>query len=513
MESSNVANKRIAKNTLALYVRMLFVMCVSLYTSRVVLAELGVTDYGIYNVVGSVVTIFTFISQALGNATNRFIVFSIGEGDIERTQQVYNTCYIVHLAIAILVTLLIETAGLWFLNGRLNIPPERYNAAIYTFHISVAVCFLTIIRVPSTAEVIAHEHMGVFAAVSVAETILKLLIAVALSFCSFDKLLFYSILFFLAQLLVNITYDVYCRWRYEECRLTLRIVHDRSLYKDIGTFAGWSMFGNVTWLAYTQGINLMLNVFFGPTVNAARGVAVQVESAVTSFVKSFQTALNPQITKSYAQHDIARMHQLMIYSSKYSFYLYLLFAVPIFFQAENLMKIWLVEVPEHTVNFVRLTLIMLLVNPIANPLGTSNDSTGQIRSFQVVCSLISLQIITFSYLFLKLGYEPEVVFVINFLVMSLQTFAKLMFARKQVELSLRYYIHKVMNRISIVFFLSSTLSYMLYMQFGTGLFWVFAYLILSAIIVLAVSFMFGLNNQERTVTKEAVVKVVKRIIS
>jgi O-antigen/teichoic acid export membrane protein len=489
---------------------MLFVMGVTLYTSRVVLEQLGVTDYGIYNVVGSVVTIFTFISQALGNATNRFIVFSIGKGDVAHTKQVFNTCMMVHLAIAVLVTILIETVGLWFLNDRLNIPADRYSAAFYTFHISVAVCFLTIVRIPLTAEVIAHEHMGVYAVISVVETILKWVIAVVLAFCSFDKLIFYSILFFLVQLLVNLAYHVYCRMKYEECVMTLRVGHDRQLYQEIGSFAGWSMFGNITWLAYTQGINIMLNVFFGPAVNAARGVAVQVDAAVSSFVKSFQTALNPQITKSYAQHDLQRMHELMIYSSKFSFYLYLLFAIPIFFEADNLMKIWLVEVPGHTVNFVRLTLLMVLVNPIANPLGVSNDATGQIKWFQIVCSLISLQIVTISYLFLSWGYAPEVVFIINFLVMGVQTLAKLLFARVQVGLSLKAYFRSVIIRGSVVLLLSSVLSYMLFGLFSDGFLSVFLYLVCSACIVLVVSCFCGINRAERQMALETIRKKARK---
>lgn len=482
-------------------------MGVSLYTSRVVLAQLGVTDYGIYNVVGSVITIFTFISQALGNATNRFLVFSIGKGDTEHTRQVFNTCLIVHLAIAILVVALIESAGLWFLNGELNIPAERFTAALYAFHFSVAVCFLTIIRIPHTAEVIAHEHMGVYAVISIVETILKLAIAVALAYCSFDKLIIYSILFFLVQFIINCFYHIHCRMKYEECVMTIRIGHDKTLYKEIGSFAGWSMFGNVTWLAYTQGINIMLNIFFGPVVNAARGVAVQVEGAVTSFVKSFQTALNPQITKSFAQHDMQRMHDLMLYSSKFSFFLYLLFAVPIFFEATNLISIWLVDVPEHTVNFVRLTLIMLLVNPLANPLGTSNDSTGHIKWFQIVCSLISLQIITLSYLFLKLGYAPEVVFVIHFLVMSIQTFAKLLFAKKQVGLPLRRYVNVVIVRSLIVLLVSLVFSYLLYLCFSNGLLQVIIYLACSAFSVALASFFFGLDSHERQFVGAAVRKM------
>ena len=509
----NKNNKRIGKNTLLLYVRMLIVMGISLYTSRVVLAQLGVTDFGIYNVVGSVVTIFTFISQALGNATNRFIVFSIGKENIEKTQQVYNTCFRVHFIIAFLIVILLETLGLWFLDGRLNIPEQRYSAALWTFHISVIVCFLTIIKIPYNAEIIAHEDMGAFAAISIAETFLKLVVAISLAYSSTDKLILYAFLFFVVQIIVNLSYHIYCRTRYEESKLSWKISNDKRLYQEISKFAGWSMFGNIVWLGYTQGVNLMLNIFFGPVVNAARGVATQIENAIMSFVSSFQTAINPQIIKSYAQKDMKRMNSLIIYSSKYSFFLYLLFAVPFFFEVENILKLWLVEVPEHATDFVKLTLVVLLFNPIANPLGVSNDATGKIKAFQIVCSLINVQIITLSYLFLKYGFKPEVVYVIQATVFLIQTFAKLLFARNQVSLSLLRYFKEVVARIFLVFFTSLLISYLIFPYFKCGLIDVLFFSALSFMIVLLSSYICGLNQEERQMIQSVVVRYCKSFLN
>lgn len=509
----NDNNRRIAKNTLLLYVRMLIVMGISLYTSRVVLAQLGVIDYGIYNVVGSVVTIFTFISQALGNATNRFIVFSIGKENLEKTQQVYNTCFRVHLIIAFLVVFLLETLGLWFLDGRLNIPENRYSAALWTFHISVFICFLTIIRIPYNAEIIAHEDMGAFAAISVAETLLKLLIAISLAYTSADKLIFYVFLYSVVQFVVNLSYHIYCRAHYEESRLSWKISNDKRLYQDISKFAGWSMFGNIVWLGYTQGVNLMLNIFFGPLVNAARGVATQIETAIMSFVSSFQTAIGPQIIKCYAQHDLKRMNSLIIYCSKFSFFLYLLFAVPLFFEAENILKLWLVEVPEHATNFVRLVLVVLLFNPLSNPLGVSNDATGKIKTFQIVCSFINVQIIIFSYLFLKYGFKPEVVYVIQAAVFLIQAFVKLLFARSQVSLSLLRYFKEVVARIVLVFFTSLLISYLIFPYFKCGIFDVFLFSALSFAVVLLSSYIFGLNQKERLMVQGLVVRHFKTFLN
>lgn len=514
-EKNNQANKRIASNTIFLYIRMLLVMGMSLFTSRVILAELGVTDFGIYNVVGSVVTIFTFISQALGNATNRFIVFSIGRDDVKKTMQVYNTCFRVHLLIAVIVVLLLESVGLWFLNGRLNIPEVRFFAAIWTFHFSVAVCFLSILKVPFNAEIIAHEHMGVYAAISIIETSLKLFIAIILAYSPFDRLVFYAFLFFVVQCIVNLLYYLYCRIKYAECKLSMKIANDKRLYKEIGSFAGWSMFGNIVWLGYTQGINLMLNVFFGPIVNAARGVAVQVEHAISSFVSSFQTALSPQIIKSYAQQDLKRMNTLIMYSAKFSFFLYLIFAVPFFFEAENILKMWLVDVPEHAVNFVRLILVVLLLNPIANPLGVSNDATGKIKKFQIICGLINFQIITISYLCLRYGCAPEIVFVVHALVLTIQTFVKLLFAHNQVGLSLKNYIKTVFMRIVVVGSSSIFLSYLLFPHFGDSLRYMILYIVVSAVSICAISYLMGLDSKEKqlvlSVIKKTMIKTIHRI--
>ena len=507
-----IENRRIAQNTLVLYIRMLFVMGVSLYTSRVVLAELGVVDYGIYNVVGSVVTVFTFISQALGNATNRFIVFSIGKDSTGRTQQVFNTCYRVHLVIAFCVILLLETVGLWFLNGRLNIPEERYPAALWTFHFSVLVCFLTIIRIPYNAEIIAHENMRVFAIISIAETLLKLVVAISLAYSSIDKLILYAFLFFVVQLMAYLSYHIYCQNHYVESKLSWEINNDKRLYKDVGKFAGWSMLGNIVWLGYTQGVNLMLNMFFGPVVNAARGITTQVEAAVSSFVSSFQTALNPQITKSYAQHDITRMHSLIVYSSKFSFYLYLLIAVPLFFQVDNILGVWLVKTPDHATNFIRLTLVLLLLTPIANPLGISNDATGNIKKFQITCSLINLQIIIFSFIYLRLGYGPEIVYFVQIVVWTIQTIAKFLLVRKQIGLSFRYYYHFVIIPVFMVSVASVVVSYLLEQLFSNSIIQIVLFMTISFFSVLAVEYFIGLTVSEREIVNSTVRQKLKRFI-
>lgn len=492
---------------------MFFVLLVALYTSRVVLAALGIVDYGIYNVVGSVVAMFTFISQALGNATNRFIVFSLGEGDRLKTKQVFNTCVAIHIGIAIFVAVLLETVGMWFLNNKLNIPIGREFAALWAFHLSVATCVLVIIKTPFSAEIIAHEQMGVYAYISIFNAIVKLVIVYLLSVSNMDKLVCYVFLLMLVQILDCLLHYIVCRRKFKECRLSLSASRNKKMYQDIGIFAGWSLLGNIVWLGYTQGLNLMLNIFFGPVVNAARGVAVQVQTAVMSFISSFQTAINPQIIKSYAQHNYDRLNELIIYSSKFSYFLLLCMVVPLFFEADNILHIWLVEVPEHSVNFVRLMLLITLFNPLENPIGISNDATGDIKKYQIVVSLINMQIITLSYISLYMGYPPESVFVVQILISIFQISAKFFLVRKKLHLSLKYYVYNVILRIVIVSLASVGLSFLLYRLFSDNIFSIFVFVALSALIVLFCSYFLGINKRESTIITQKVRAKIKRKIN
>ncbi len=493
-----------------MYIRMLFVLLIALYTSRVVLAALGIVDYGIYNVVGSVVAMFTFISQALGNATNRFIVFSLGEGNPSNIKQVFNTCVAIHIAIAMLVVLLLETAGMWFLNNKLNIPADRECAAIWSFHISVFTCALIILKTPFNAEIIAHERMDTYAYISILNVITKLVIVFLLGISDTDKLVTYVFLLMVVQIVDCILHYVVCRKNFEECRFSLSASKSKELYQHIGAFAGWSLFGNIVWLGYTQGLNLMLNIFFGPVVNAARGVAVQVQTAVMSFVSSFQTAINPQITKSYAQHNYDRLNELIIYSSKFSYFLLLCMVVPLFFEVDKILHIWLVEVPDHTVNFVRLMLLIMLFNPLENPIGTSNDATGNIKIYQVVISLINIQIVILSYVSLRMGYPPESVFVAQLIVSVFQILAKIFLVRKKLHMSLRHYTYNVIFRIIIVSLSSFGISFLFYPFFSDSILSIFTFVVLSVFIVLFCSYYLGLNKKESIAITQKVFAKFKR---
>lgn len=313
-------NKRIVRNTGMLYIRMLLTMTVSLYTSRVVLNTLGVVDFGIYNVVGGVVLMFSFLNSSMSSATQRFLSIELGKQDYLQLKKVFSMSVNIHAIIAIAIFILAETIGLWFLNARLVIPADRIVAANWVYQFSIFAFMLTIMNVPYNATIIAHERMKVYAYVSIIEVFLKLTIVVVLVFSGFDKLKLYSLLVFVVSIIVWIIYKVYCKRNFHETSYIY--FWEKSLYKTLINYAGWNLFGNIAGVTFNQGINIMLNLFFGPTINAARSIAYQINSAVSGFVSNFQIAMNPQIVKSYALEDLKYMHQLIFQGAKYSFFFF-----------------------------------------------------------------------------------------------------------------------------------------------------------------------------------------------
>lgn len=449
MSDNLSSNKRIAKNTLLLYARMLFSMIVSLYTSRVVLAALGVDDYGLYNVVGGVVTMFSFISLAMGNSTNRYITYALGKGDAEELKQVVSAACVIHWTIAIITLILAETIGLWFLHYKMVIPEGRMMAAEWVYQFSIISCMISVISVPYNAMIIAHERMGAFAFISVLVVILKLFVVFLIQITSYDKLIFYAALILCIVFLERAMYQVYCVRHFEEARkikFTTKYPH----FKDMTSFAGWSMIGNLIMLCYTQGVNIMLNMFFGPAVNAARGIAFQVQNAMMSFVRNFQTALNPQLIKSYAQKDFQRQLQLLYTSSKFSYFLTLCMILPVFIEAEGILNLWLKEVPAYSTTFLRLVLLISLNAPLENPIGVSNDATGDIKKYQIIVGCFNILIVIFSYMALKIGFPPYSVFIVQLVIATIVLFVKISLVKKKIHLSFRDYISNVLVKIVLV---------------------------------------------------------------
>lgn len=436
-------NKRVAKNTLFLYFRMILIMLVTLYTSRVVLAQLGIKDYGIYNVVGGVVTMFAFLNNCMTTSTQRFLTFELGKGDMQKLKDVFAASLNIHLAIGIAIVILAETIGLWFVNYKLVIPADRLVAANWVFQFAILAFMVNIIQVPYNAVLIAHEKMSVYAYISIIEAFLKLAIVYLLSISPFDKLIVYGVLIFAVQLLIRCIYQVYCRRHYEESKF--RLFWNKELYQQMSGFAGWNLFGSVAWMLRDQGLNIVLNLFFGPVINAARGVAAQVSSAVMNFISNFQVALNPQITKNYANGKIEEMEKLTYLGIKFSYIILFFLAFPLSLNINYVLHLWLVEVPNYTALFIILILIDSLVgNLFGVPLITSLSATGKIRNYQIVVSFIILFIVPVGYVALRLGCDAPSVFYITIIFTALSGFVRFLYCRKQIGYSLRTMLRNVL---------------------------------------------------------------------
>ena len=505
------SNKRIAKNTLLLYVRMLLLMAVSLYTSRVVLATLGIEDYGLYNVVGGVVSMFTFISMAMGNSTNRYITFALGKGDKEELKSVVSAACVIHWALAILILILAETIGLWFLHYKMVIPEGRMVAAEWVYQFSIIACMVSIISVPYNAMIIAHEKMGAFAFISILDAVLKLLIVYLIQITGHDKLIIYAALILCVNILDRVIYQVYCIRHFEEAR-NIKFTTKFPQFKEMTSFAGWSMIGNLIFLGYTQGVNILLNMFFGPAVNAARGVAFQVQGAMKGFVTNFQTALNPQIIKSYAQKDYQRQIQLIFSSSKFSYFLTLCMVLPVFIEAEGILNIWLKEVPEYSAIFLRLVLLISLISPLENPIGVANDATGDIKKYQVTVGCFNVFIIILAYVALKLGFEPYSVFVVQLVVSGLVMIVRVLIVKKKIQMSFRDYFAKVLLVLLAVTVVSSILPASLHFIYPSNsiihlLFNCFVGVLSAA----SCSFFIGMNSHERKFIVDRMRQVLVKI--
>ena len=486
-------NKRIAKNTLLLYFRSILLILINLYTSRVILQSLGVSDYGIYNVVGGVVTMFTMISSSMSAASQRFITYALGEGDFERLKKIVSTSMTLHFIIGVLVVLLIEIFGVWFLYAKLNIPAERLNAAFWVLQLSIATLFVNIISVPYNSVIIAHEKMSAFAYISIFESVLKLLIAFALLWSPIDRLILYSTLMFLTALLIRIIYTVYCQHKFEESK-KVRLGIEHGLFKEMFSFAGWNLFGSGSLLLRNQGVDILLNLFFGVTVNAAKGICNQVQSAVYQFVSNFQTAVNPQLTMSVAQNDFDRTHSLISKGGRFSFYMLSLFAVPLIVATPEVLSVWLVEVPEYTVIFIRWTLIYLLLDSLSRFLITAVLAYGKIKIYQIVVGGTKLLTLPLVYVWLLLGGSPITGILANIIIEFACLCQRLYFNSLYNGLSWHSYIFKTVLPCWAIFVLAIVPSYLIRLYFSTNIFM----LIISSLLITSIVIgLLGLKKSER----------------
>lgn len=491
----SVNNKRIAKNTILLYFRMLLMMAVGLFTSRVILQVLGVDDYGIYNVVGGVVGLFGVLSGSLSAATQRYITFGIGQYNKEYLSTVFSTSVFIHVLLCLIIIVLAETIGLWFLNNEMQIPLDRADAAMWVYQCAVISAVIMIMSVPYNAVIIAHEKMGAFAIISLLEGFLKLGIVYLLLLFSVDKLILYAILLVLTQLLVRCCYTIYCNKHFLETKL--QKVKDFALVKEMTIFSMWSLMGNVAYVSYTQGLNVLLNMFFAPAVNAARGVALQVQSAVNQFVQNFQVALNPQITKSYAVGNVSYMHCLVFRSARFSFFMLLILSLPILIETEAILDLWLTVVPEYTVTFLRLILLTTWINSIANPMIVSVKATGKIKRYESVVGVLMLLILPISYLFLKLGFLPYIVFVVHLCMECIAQVARVLITRNLIGFSISSFVKEVIFRILLVTVIALLLPLCLYILLDDSILSFMIVCTSSIISCLLSIYLLGLTNSER----------------
>lgn len=509
--NNNSNNKRIAKNTMLLYFRMIFIMVISLFTSRINLQSLGVENFGIYNVVGGVVAMFSVFSGSLSVSISRFITYELGKGNQEKLKRVFSTAVSIQIFLAISITILAEIIGIWFLNNKMNIPADRLNAANWVMHFSILAFAVNLISVPYNAAIIAHEKMGAFAYVSVFEVVAKLGITYYLFISPFDKLKTYAVLLFALSIALRLIYGVYCKRNFQEC--SYQFIFDKGLIKQMTGFAGWSLFGLVAYSGYNYGLNILLNLFFGPVVNAARGIAFQVQNAVQGFSNNFQMALNPQIIKSYAQNDFKRLHQLIFASSKYAYFLLFFLSLPIIIEAPKILSVWLTEVPDHTVNFVRLILALITFDSLGSSMSTAQQATGKIKTYQVWVGGIMLMIVPVAYVCLKMGTNPESVYIVYFSACIIAHVARLIIIKSMIKLSLWDYFHKVLFRLATVTVCASILPIITYKLLPVTFMSLIVICVLCPISVTVSVYFLGLEQSERNMVNGKLKNMTQKITS
>lgn len=492
-------NKRIAKNTAMLYFRMILIMGVSLYTTRIVLKELDVEDFGIYNVVGGVVTMLSFLSASMASATQRFLSFELGKRDILKLTRVFGMSVNIQILIALGVLIIAETFGLWFVNTQLTIPVNRLVAANWVYQFSILTFIVSVISVPYNAAILTFEKMNVFAYISILEVVLKLLAVFMLEWFGFDKLKLYSILIFVVSLIIRLIYGHYVKRNIKECKYSF--FWDKKMFLTLINFAGWNLWGNIAFVTYNQGVNILLNIFFGPAVNAARAIAFQVNAALNSFVLNFQIAIKPQIVKSYAAEEYMYANTLIFSGAKLSYFLMFIICIPMLISAPQILNLWLGNVPEYAVIFCRLILVETIINSISGTLMSGAQATGNIKLYQGVVGGLLLLILPVSFVFLYYGFSPVITIYVSIGISIIALLARLFILSPLLSFSKYSFFKKVLLPILTVTVLIGALSILL-INFSEKSFinLIIVNLTLFISMVLLI-FYIGLANNERDVIK------------
>lgn len=496
------SNKVIAKNTILLYIRTVFTMLITLYTSRIILNTLGVEDYGVYSAVGGFVAMFGVISGALSNAISRNITYEIGKGDKKKVNIVFCTSVNIQIIISLIVFISCEFVGYWFLNNKMNVPENRLLAANWVLHCTLFSFVMSLLSVPYNAIIIAYEKMTAYAYISILEAVLKLGIVYILILSLYDKLILYSILLLLVSILIRLIYGKYCTMTFETAKY--RIVFERRLFIDMISFAGWNFFSNAAYILNSQGVSLLMNTYFGVLMNSARGIATQVDGAVSQFVNNFTVAINPQITKSYAQNDASRLYLLICKGAKFSYFMLLFFAVPIIYETDYILELWLGIVPNHTSNFIRLAMLGALVSTLGNSGYTACMATGNIKRYSIWITSIACLVFVLTYIAYFLGAVAESTYIIYILVYIIIQIVRLCLMKYLINFPIGLFVKNVILYIFAPTVISLSLPSLFYNLMEASFYRLLLNTSIIMIITLISVYCLGLDSNERFIVKRKV---------
>lgn len=499
-------NRRIAKNTLLLYLRMFITMCIGIYTSRIILKNLGVVDFGIYNVVSGMVTMFTFLNTTLATSTQRFITFSLGRESLIERIKTFSTAFWIHLYLSIIMMIIILIMGLWFMDGHLNIPNERMSAAYWVFGCSLIIIMMSITQVPYTSSIIAHEDMKVYAYMSIYEALSKLVVAIGITVISYDQLIIYSLLIMLTRLVNLGLYRYYCQKHYKECSLT-RVI-DKPLLKSMLSFSGWNVFGCMAFMLNNQGFNILINIIFGPIMNTAREIANLLNSYVLQLVNNFLTASNPQIVKYHACGDKESMVKLINNSAKYAGILMAVMLLPLYFEIDYILKIWLGETPKETVFFTRIVLVQSLIQTMSRSIVMGIHATGKMKLPSILSSSILLLILPISWGLLKIGVGLPIVLSINLLPWVFETGVLAYLLYKYVNFSIFQYLKEVYCVVLFIMIIMIVPLYCINVSLNEGLFRLLSSCICSVIVSFILIYRFVLSKELKVMVRERIINML-----
>jgi O-antigen/teichoic acid export membrane protein len=502
-----INSKLIAKNTILLYVRMILLMAVTLYTSRVILAVLGIDDYGIYSLIGGIIALFSFISSSLVSAMQRFFNVALGKKDYALYHRVYVMGYNIFFLFSLFLLLIGETIGLWYVNNKLNIPIGRETAAFWVYQISIITLIIQLLRTPDNASIIAHERMNFYAYISVGEAFLKLGIVFFLQLFVFDKLILYVLLYFASTTVINLIYKIYCNLKFAECHYDW--LWDKFLFKEMLSFSGWTLLSNGSRTVTMQGENIFLNQSYSVSVNAARGIAAQVYNAVNTFLVNFQTAFKPQLTKSYAAGETENHFSLLYRSSKFSFYLLLVLVIPILFNLDTLLGAWLVEVPKYTKEFCLFVLLAYLADALASPLGTSVSANGNIKGLQISIAVVFVIQLIASFFALQAGWPPYVVSVFILVSHTIHYIFYVYFCNKLCDLRIGEYFKQVILPLIPICILAPTLPFYL-QRYSSNIWLALGLCVVDVLWVLLFVWLLGMTKDEKRYVSSAIIKIIKK---